>query len=92
MHGFRNAIEGPIFQIPGSAVRLDAQSDVLWRGFNVRFGGSKRGGSASTSSSDAVMIPPPTKWVTPSMNPPASSLPPLAETDPQPATAPSIEQ
>jgi hypothetical protein len=42
MHGFRNAIEGQILQIPGSSVRLDAQSDVLWFGFNVRFGGRRR--------------------------------------------------
>ena len=46
MHGFRNSIEGPILQIPGSSVRLDAQADTLWFGVNVKFGGSKRKGTA----------------------------------------------
>ena len=42
MHGFRNAIEGPILQVPGSSVRLDAQVDTLWAGVNVKFGRSRR--------------------------------------------------
>jgi long-chain fatty acid transport protein len=46
VHGFRNAIEGSILQIPGSSVRLDAQVDALWVGLNVNFGG-KRGGRDS---------------------------------------------
>src|SRR3954454_18034679 len=41
MHGFRDAIEGPILQVPGSSVRLDAQVDTLWAGVNIKFGGSK---------------------------------------------------
>jgi long-chain fatty acid transport protein len=50
MHGFRNAIEGPILQIPGSSVRLDAQTDVLWLGVNVRFGGLRRKDAGNESS------------------------------------------
>jgi long-chain fatty acid transport protein len=53
MHGFRNSIEGPILQIPGSSIRLDAQSDILWFGVNVRFGGLKRKQAASMSSETA---------------------------------------
>ena len=49
VHGFRNSIEGPILQLPGSSVRLDAQVDTLWMGFNVRFGRKKRNGPAETS-------------------------------------------
>jgi hypothetical protein len=64
MHGFRNAIEGPILQIPGSSVRLDAQVDTLWAGVNIKFGGSKRkgGGGATTSGSGSPVIPPPATW------------------------------
>ncbi len=40
MHGFRNAVEGPILQLPGAQTRLDAQLDTLWMGITVRFGDS----------------------------------------------------
>jgi long-chain fatty acid transport protein len=59
MHGFRNAIQGPILQIPGSSVRLDAQVDTLWTGVNVKFGGPKRKGPSSATSSGSLDIPPP---------------------------------
>ena len=49
MHGFRNAIEGPILQVPGSSVRLDAQVDTLWAGVNIKFGRS----TAERPASDA---------------------------------------
>ncbi|HEV3167868.1 MAG TPA: outer membrane protein transport protein [Isosphaeraceae bacterium] len=42
LHGFRNAIEGSILERPGSSVRLDAQVDVIWLGFNVSFGAKRR--------------------------------------------------
>ena len=45
MHGFRNSIEGPILQVPGSSVRLDAQADTLWAGVNVKFGGLEAEGA-----------------------------------------------
>jgi long-chain fatty acid transport protein len=54
MHGFRNAIEGRILQIPDSSVRLDAQTDVLWMGFNVRFGGRKRRDTRNGFSPSAI--------------------------------------
>jgi long-chain fatty acid transport protein len=41
-HNFRNAIEGPILQIPGSSTRIDAQLDSILVGLNVTFGGSRR--------------------------------------------------
>ena len=64
MHGFRNSIQGPILQIPGSSVRLDAQVDTLWAGVNVKFGGHKRkgGGGSTTSGSGSADIPPPATW------------------------------
>ena len=46
VHGFRNSSEGSILQLPGSSVRLDAQLDTIWMGFNVRFGRGKRKQSA----------------------------------------------
>jgi long-chain fatty acid transport protein len=58
MHGFRNAIQGPILQLPGSSVRLDAQSDLLWAGFNVKFGGSRRKGPTGVSASTSLESPP----------------------------------
>ncbi len=91
MHGFRNAIEGPILQIPGSSVRLDAQSDIFWMGFNVRFGGSKRGASANSYSTDSADIPPPSSWSGPYTTPPAPSLPapePVPQ-DASPAASPA---
>lgn len=42
VHGFRNAIEGSILQVPGSSTRLDAQVDSLNFGLNIQFGGSRR--------------------------------------------------
>jgi long-chain fatty acid transport protein len=42
MHAFRDSIQGPILQLPNSSVRLDAQIDTLWAGFNIKFGGSRR--------------------------------------------------
>jgi long-chain fatty acid transport protein len=58
MHGFRDAIQGPILQLPGSSVRLDAQADTLWAGFNVKFGGSKRKGPDGSTNSSALNNPP----------------------------------
>jgi long-chain fatty acid transport protein len=62
MHGFRNAIQGPILQIPGSTVRLDAQLDTLWAGVNIKFGGSKRKGGGGATTSGSTNIPPPATW------------------------------
>jgi hypothetical protein len=61
MHGFRNAIQGLILQIPGSTVRLDAQVDTLWAGVTIKFGGKRTGAGGATASSSPV-IPPPVSW------------------------------
>jgi long-chain fatty acid transport protein len=61
MHGFRNDIHGPILQVPGSSVRLDAQTDTLWAGVNVKFGGSRRKGPAGPTTSSSLDSPPATK-------------------------------
>ena len=37
VHGFENAISGPIAQTPGENIRLDAEMHSLVTGFNVRF-------------------------------------------------------
>lgn len=42
MHGFRNAIEGPILQLPGSSTKLDMQLDTFVAGLNITFGGKRR--------------------------------------------------
>jgi long-chain fatty acid transport protein len=41
-HGFRNSIEGPILQIPGTSSRMDAQTDSILAGLTIQYGG-KRG-------------------------------------------------
>jgi hypothetical protein len=73
MHGFRNSIEGPILQIPGSSVRLDAQLDVLWFGVNVRFGGHKRKDGQAGSGSDSFTPPSPSEWSGPFVPAPPSA-------------------
>jgi long-chain fatty acid transport protein len=40
-HGFRNAVEGSILQVPGSSIRLDAQVDIIYTGLTIQFGGKK---------------------------------------------------
>jgi long-chain fatty acid transport protein len=87
MHGFRDSINGPILQIPGSSVRLDAQNDVLWLGFNIRFGGLKRKGAVDGSGTgvmDPARLP---GWCGPSSQAPlpgpddSASTMPAANTD-----------
>jgi len=64
MHGFRNDIQGPILQIPGSTVRLDAQVDTLWFGVNIKFGALKKNRSTGGSTVGSDFAPPAT-WSTP---------------------------
>jgi hypothetical protein len=95
MHAFRNSIEGPILQIPNSTVRLDAQVDTLWAGFNIKFGGRKRNGTASAGYSTSADIPPPSSWSGPIALPPlpdpsaASAGTPAAASDPTATSAAS---
>jgi len=56
MHGFRNAIQGQILEVPGTSVRLDAQLDSIVLGLNVRFGGKPK--NEVFSASDAVALAP----------------------------------
>lgn len=37
VHGFRNGIEGPIAQIPGTIARLDAQVDSIMGGLTIQY-------------------------------------------------------
>ena len=63
MHGFRNSIQGSILQIPGSSTRLDIQTDTLFAGVNVSFGGSKKTEAPAPASSPPPMPsnPPPSR-------------------------------
>jgi long-chain fatty acid transport protein len=89
MHGFRDSIEGPILQIPHSSVRLDAQVDTLWAGFNVKFGGSKRNVPSVPASSGILDSQPSATWsdpyapTTPGSSGPEGAAPDDALTDPR---------
>ena len=72
MHGFRNAIEGPILQVPGSSVRIDAQLDTLWFGVNIKFGGSKRNAASASGSGSAIA--PPADWSGPYVPSPSNTI------------------
>ena len=80
MHGFRNAIAGPILQVPGSTARLDAQVDTLWAGVNVKFGGPKRKGPAAPAYSDLSETAPRVIESTPYIPPPQVPVAPTGET------------
>ncbi len=41
-HGFRNAIQGGVNQLPGASTKLDIQTDSIIAGLNVQFGGRRR--------------------------------------------------
>ncbi len=90
MHGFRNSIEGPILQEHGSSVRLDAQSDVLWVGVNIKFGGRKKAKSIEDPAPQYGGVTPPTEWSAPNIPPPVTVHPGLPEL-PAPATSPLAE-
>lgn len=82
MHGFRNAIEGPILQIPGSTVRLDAQVDTLWAGVNITFGASrKRPAGASTGDGDFAPSTFPSGPFVPAPPPSFTPDPPMPATE-----------
>ena len=42
VHGFRNSVSGPIGQVPGASVRLDAQTDSLVLGLTIQYGGKPK--------------------------------------------------
>jgi long-chain fatty acid transport protein len=41
IHGFDNSIQGPILQIPGASIKYTTQTDTIFAGVNVSFGGRK---------------------------------------------------
>jgi long-chain fatty acid transport protein len=51
VHGFRNAIEGPIAQIPGTNARMDAQTDSILAGLTIQYGAKRKRSAAATDSS-----------------------------------------
>jgi long-chain fatty acid transport protein len=57
-HQFRNAIQGPVFQIP-EVIKLDGQIDSIIVGLNVRFGGSRKGpdNTVSDAGTDLPLQP-----------------------------------
>lgn len=56
VHGFRNAIEGPIGQIPGTSARMDAQTDSILAGLTIQYGGKRARNKAATESEPADEI------------------------------------
>ncbi len=56
MHGFRNSIDGPISQVPGSNTKLDAQVDSIVFGLNVTFGKKRKPSSESLPTLPAAEI------------------------------------
>jgi long-chain fatty acid transport protein len=78
-HGFRNAIEGPILQIPNTSTRLDAQLDTILAGLNVTFGGTR---PKVETVVPAVPVPAESEVVTPDPNPPIESGAPTGLTSP----------
>lgn len=63
VHGFRNAIEGPIAQIPGSIARMDAQYDSILMGLTIRYGGKRPppDGSPAPRTDEGERTPAPPK-------------------------------
>ena len=49
VHGFRNAIEGGVEQLPGASTKIDSQTDSIIAGLNIQFGGKRRGRPAAMS-------------------------------------------
>ena len=82
MHGFRNAIEGSILQLPGSSVRLDAQLDTLWLGFNIKFGGLKKKPSTGESTIGSDVVPPVTGSTPYEPSPPLPPINPVRQVTP----------
>jgi long-chain fatty acid transport protein len=54
MHGFRNAIEGSILQVPDSSTRLDMQFDSIVAGLNITFGGRRHERTAGAREGTAT--------------------------------------
>jgi hypothetical protein len=99
-HQFRNSISGPVLQIPGERIKLDAQMDSIVVGLNVQFGGPRKHADNSISGDEfsppavpaGITATPPPAGIT-ATPPPAgitATPPPGAADGPAvPATLPS---
>ena len=91
-HQFRNSITGPVLQIPGERIKLDAQMDSIVVGLNVQFGGPRKHADNSILG-DEVSPPAVPAGITAPDSPPAgitATPPPVAVDGPAtPATLPS---
>ncbi len=56
-HQFRNAMSGPIAQVPGTSIREDVQVDSIIAGLNVRFGGMRKTGPFPGPDAQAAAAP-----------------------------------
>ncbi|MGE3822481.1 MAG: OmpP1/FadL family transporter [Isosphaeraceae bacterium] len=59
VHGFRNAIEGGITQLPGASTKIDSQVDSIVAGLNIQFGGPRRKSADLPSVATGVTVDPP---------------------------------
>ena len=76
VHQFRNAIEGPVLQIPGQRIKLDAQMDSIVAGLNVQFGTTRKGPDNTVSTGEITPVPLPAPPAPPTSEP--SYAPPIA--------------
>jgi hypothetical protein len=83
-------ISGPVLQIPGERIKLDAQMDSIVVGLNVQFGGPRKHADDSISG-DEVSPPALPSGFTATPPPPGfTATPPLVVDGPAaPATLPS---
>ena len=57
VHGFRNAIQGGVEQLPGASTRLDTQTDSLVFGLNIQFGRARKVAPSPSTEEYAVPTP-----------------------------------
>jgi long-chain fatty acid transport protein len=77
-HQFRNSIEGPVLQIPGERIKLDAQIDSIVVGLNVQFGAPKVRPDNSVSSDEAPPMVAPNPPIPPSATAPKAAPVPVS--------------
>src|SRR5271157_3879524 len=84
-HQFRNSISGPVLQIPGERIKLDAQMDSIVVGLIVQFGGPRKHADNSISGGGDSLPAPPAGSAAPD-SPPAdiTATPPPAGITPTP--------
>lgn len=57
VHGFRNTIEGPIAQIPGTLARMDAQTDSILAGLTIQYGGKRNRNPIASATQTRASAP-----------------------------------